>query len=301
MKIVYKSHIILLRAFILVISILFCSCSKDKDFVTTELGFSFKRCTSNDNTPKANQGDIIYGNMKILLNNKTVISNTYPSDTRLFVIGNGKVGSIDEFLQTLHIGDSAIMIAPCDSMLQYLNDSIETRPGDKLYIYLTISQIISQREISSQEDETFQMQQQEEENLTNYVLNHYSRAEKKSSGLFFLLTYDAKKEKAQYGKRLYVAYTVMDTNKKVYDTSIEEVAKKAGIYNEHRIYKPFDFILGDDGLIAGWSEGMSYMGVGDRATLVIPSRLAYGDVGFGQIKPYTPLIFEIALVKMTDD
>lgn len=296
-----NQHIKQISILVLVVILIVCSCSKDKDFVTTEMGFAFKRCTTHDTTPKAKQGDIVYGNMKILLNNQTVVSNTYPNDTRLFVIGQAKIGSIDEFLQTLHVGDSAIMIVPCDSMVQYLNDSIETRPKDKLYIYLTISQIISQREINDQENEIYQKQQEEQEALTNYVLEHYSMAERKPSGIFFLLDHDAKKEKAQWGKRLHVAYTVMDTNKKVYDTSIEEVAKKSGIYNEQRVYKPFDFVLGDDGLIAGWSEGMSYMGVGDRATIIVPSKLAYGDVGFGQIKANTPLIFEVYLIKMTDD
>lgn len=238
--------------------------------------------------------------MKILLNNKVLVCSNYGSPARLFVVSKAVEGGIDEFLQTLHVGDSAVMIAPCDSLQHYIQN-IETRPGDKLYIYLTVSQIISKAELSGEEKEIELKQRQEEEALTEYVLNKYSRAEKKPSGLFFLLNNRTNGRKVEYGKRVYVAYTVMDTAGKVYDTSIEEVAKKAGLYRPERMYKPFDFILGDDALIAGWSEGLSYMRVGEMATLVIPSKLAYGNVGFGKIPPYTPLVFEVSVVKMSDD
>lgn len=284
---------------IFLIAFIFASCSKNKDFTTTELGFSFKHCTNHLSSVKIEVGDVVFGQMKILLNNKQVIYNNYGSPSRLFVIKDAKKGSIDEFLTTLHIGDSAVMIAPADSLTQFTK--AEMRPTDKLYVYMTISQIISKKELSGLDKERKQKQDQEEEQLTQWVLNKYSRAIKKESGLFYLSTYEGTGEKVEYGKRIYVAYSVMDTSGKVYDTNIEEVARKSGLYSDRKLYKPFDFILGDDALIAGWTEGLSYMRVGGRSILVIPSHLAYGENGFGAIAPYTPLVFEISVVKQTDE
>ncbi|MBQ9311884.1 MAG: FKBP-type peptidyl-prolyl cis-trans isomerase [Bacteroidales bacterium] len=282
-------------------SLLFSSCKKDNGFEKTELGFSFKHCTVNRNTPKANGGDIIYGQMKILLNNKQLIHTNYGEPARLFVIEKQpRVGSIDEFLTTLHLGDSAIMVAPADSVTKFL-DNVITKPTDKIYFYLTVSQIISMAEVSGQEAERQMMQQKEEELLTNFVLEKYDKAEKKPSGLFYINITEGSGAKAEYGKRVLVNYTLTDTTGKILDSNVEEVARKGGIYKETVRYAPFDFVLGDDGLIAGWSEGISYMRAGGHAKLVVPSRLGYGELGFHVIEPYTSLIFDIYLLKVLDD
>jgi len=53
-------------------------------------------------------------------------------------------------------------------------------------------------------------------------------------------------------------------------------------------------------LIAGWSEALSLMKVGDRWEVVIPARLGYGDTGSsdGAIPPNQTLIFQLELVQV---
>ena len=104
-----RTFYLLIIAFI---SLLTISCNKDtsSDFVTTELGYLFKHCTINKNTPKAKQGDILYGEMEIRKNDSIVIYSNFGKPERLFqIIGNDK-GTVDEFLLNLHLGDSAIII-----------------------------------------------------------------------------------------------------------------------------------------------------------------------------------------------
>jgi FKBP-type peptidyl-prolyl cis-trans isomerase len=48
-------------------------------------------------------------------------------------------------------------------------------------------------------------------------------------------------------------------------------------------------------VIKGWNEGLQLLGEGGKAIFYIPSSLAYGDRGTGDIKPSTPLTFEVTL------
>ncbi len=52
-----------------------------------------------------------------------------------------------------------------------------------------------------------------------------------------------------------------------------------------------------DGVIAGWTEALQMMRVGDRWRLVIPPQLAYGEAGAGDvIGPNETLVFEVELL-----
>lgn len=63
------------------------------------------------------------------------------------------------------------------------------------------------------------------------------------------------------------------------------------------IGRPFEFRLGRRKVIQGWEEGISGMRVGGKRTLMVPSELAYGKRGAGQIVlPNQNLIFEVELV-----
>ena len=52
-------------------------------------------------------------------------------------------------------------------------------------------------------------------------------------------------------------------------------------------------------VIPGWAEVLQLMKVGDKWRVVIPSYLAYGEMGYGpEIGPNTTLIFEMELLKI---
>ena len=53
------------------------------------------------------------------------------------------------------------------------------------------------------------------------------------------------------------------------------------------------------GVIPGWTEALELMPVGSKFKLVLPTAIAYGAAGAGQvIKPYSTLIFEVELLEI---
>ena len=51
-------------------------------------------------------------------------------------------------------------------------------------------------------------------------------------------------------------------------------------------------------VIPGWTEGLQLMKEGAKYTFFIPSDLAYGPQGAGQIPPHSTLIFDVELIKV---
>lgn len=61
--------------------------------------------------------------------------------------------------------------------------------------------------------------------------------------------------------------------------------------------EPLSFPIGVGRVIKGWDEGIAYLKVGEKARLLIPYHLAYGERGAGaSIGPKTDLIFDVELV-----
>jgi peptidylprolyl isomerase len=61
--------------------------------------------------------------------------------------------------------------------------------------------------------------------------------------------------------------------------------------------QPFEFKLGAGQVIPGWDAGVDGMKVGGRRKLTIPSAMAYGARGAGDvIAPHEPLVFVVDLL-----
>jgi FKBP-type peptidyl-prolyl cis-trans isomerase len=58
------------------------------------------------------------------------------------------------------------------------------------------------------------------------------------------------------------------------------------------------FPIGEGYLITGFDEGITYMVEGGKAQMLVPSKLAYGTQGYYTIPGYTPLLFDVELVKV---
>ena len=110
--------------------------------------------------------------------------------------------------------------------------------------------------------------------------------ELKPSGLYYLEVEAGEGRLAITHDTAFVKYTGKFLNGIVFTSNVETNDTLIRPVNEGR-------------LISGFDEGLTYMKVGGKSTMLIPSNLAYGSYGsYPYIDGYTPLLFEVELVKV---
>jgi FKBP-type peptidyl-prolyl cis-trans isomerase len=139
----------------------------------------------------------------------------------------------------------------------------------------------------------------EDANIAKYIAANKLILKTTPSGLKYKITRPSTKPKPLAGDTLLVNYAGRTLEGKVFDSSIESVAKAAGLEQPGRTYEPYQVVVGTGGVIRGWDEGLLLLNDGAKALFVIPSNLAYGSQSSGpDIKPYSTLVFDIELVKI---
>lgn len=125
---------------------------------------------------------------------------------------------------------------------------------------------------------------------------------KTKSGLIYKIVKSGAGKKANMGQNVFVHYAGFLEDGTLFDTSYASVAEENGVLDlarkEANGYAPFPFSYGKKtGLIAGFIEGLEKMNFGDKAMLIIPGYLGYGEQGSGPIPPNATIIFEVELLE----
>ena len=130
-------------------------------------------------------------------------------------------------------------------------------------------------------EERINEQKKRTEKLLNDLSDGYSKTD---SGLMYKFLDNKNLNKPSKGEKVKVHYKGMLLDGTVFDSSFKRD-------------QPIEFTLGVGQVIKGWDEGISLLGIGDKASFIIPSDLAYGESGAGGvIPPNATLIFEVELI-----
>jgi tetratricopeptide (TPR) repeat protein len=108
-----------------------------------------------------------------------------------------------------------------------------------------------------------------------------------TSGLKYVYTHHGNGERTKAGWLMIVHYTGTFLDGKKFDSSRDRKT-------------PFSFVLGKGQVIKGWDEAVSLLRIGDRATLIVPYQLAYGEKGRGLIPPKSTLVFDVEVLDMKE-
>ena len=178
-------------------------------------------------------------------------------------------------------GDSANFWISSDSIFKGQPDT--QRPaflpkGSKIKYSVRVTKIENPANIESNQTKAIQ----------EYATKKGLKAEKTASGLFYAITAPGSGVKAMPGDTVYVHYVGTTLlGEKEFD-------------NSRQRNQPFSFPVGKGMVIPGWDEGLQLLPVGTKATLVIPSKLAYGERGApgSPIGPNATLVFEVEVLNV---
>ena len=156
-----------------------------------------------------------------------------------------------------------------------------------------------QQEQANFMEEMANRQQEEPAVLAQYIKDNNITVKPTASGLYIIVKKKGNGPKVAAGKTVSVDYTGRLLDGTIFDSSREADAQAAGKYNPQRPYEPMTYKVGATPLIKGWEEGVDGQPEGTELTLVMPSKLGYGERGAGNdILPYSPLVFDLTIVSV---
>ena len=100
------------------------------------------------------------------------------------------------------------------------------------------------------------------------------------SGVVIIVQEEGEGSRPTTGNIVYTNYIgSLMSDGAVFDTNIEQVAKDNDMFEENKVYLPFDFQLvgqgQQSGVIQGWQIGFRRLRSGSKAVVIIPSTWAY--------------------------
>ena len=120
--------------------------------------------------------------------------------------------------------------------------------------------------------------------LQKYLKDNKINTKPTASGLYYIEKVKGTGPQIHAGSKVSVQYTGTLLNGKKFDSSRDHGGK------------PFDVEVGKGNVIKGWDEGLLHMSKGGRATLICPSKIAYGEQEMGSIPAFSALVFDIEVV-----
>jgi len=259
--------------------------------------------------PSIKEGDFISVNLIAKTDADSVLLNTYDVGHPSFTVLPKPQfkGDIFAALKLLSEGDSATVKTNIDSVTKKGAPKLPFK-GKYIIYQIKVEKVVSKGNLN---DTVFQgrirnyiktqsdlLKKEEPVKIKKYIDDNKLKLTKTPSGLYYSIDSQGPGPKPAVGDTVIVNYTVKNTSNKVMETSIKAEAIKAKLpINPMNPYKPIRFPVGVKGMIQGMDEGIQLLNKGSKATLVVPSNLAYGEQGNGQmIAPFSTIIFNVELV-----
>lgn len=284
-------------------------------FTTAESGVKYKFIQKNESGQSVQTNDLVIGKFSIMFGDSLVADGKKMQAQPIVKVEDASrvfKGDLIDGILMMKKGETCTFAFERDSLIKLFGQVPEYFISG-MYAYWTIEITdIKTAEQQAKEEAVMKAQQEEkmkqqkilsdslsalEPGILEKAVKDYRFDNKLLNGVYFKKTLTNKvKQTPKEGDKVKVHYVGKFVDGKIFDTSVETAAKEANKYQEGRKYEPLEFTIGKHMMIQGFEEAVKMMNKGEKAIVLIPSKLAYGAQGRGEIAPASPLIFELELV-----
>lgn len=299
----------LLLAVILTATLGLVSCKKTK---TTSDGIEYTYIKEGKISPK--NGEFILYNLIVKTDKDSVFISTYEQEMPGYLQFNDSLPretGMDEIFLGLKKADSIYIETVAQKVFRD-NIPFFLTAEQKIKIQIGVIDVLDQEGVEAyfMALQDAQMKKMAESSavqlqtdvklIEEYLAENNIQATKTESGLFYVIEKEGKGPAIEAGDLAFVHYAGYLLDGTLFDTSLKDVAQANGVFSEQRDavggYAPFDVMVGQGRVIPGWDEGLALLKKGDKAKLIIPSPLAYGErAAGGAIGPNSILIFDVEI------
>ena len=267
---------------------IFAGCTSDTKSVVTKNGVEVSYLSEGEG-PAPASGDIITINMTYKDSKGNLLFDTEdnggPAPLLFDTSRWQQAGLLYEAFKVVKVGDSITFDIPAANLFEttfrgQVPDSIDASSNISFVVGVVATQ--SAADYTRKQDEA--QLAIDVEIIDAYLSENNIEAITTESGLRYVITQEGQGSNPIAGNDVSVHYngTLLDGTK--FDSSYDRG-------------QPFSFSLGKGRVIKGWDEGIALLNKGAKATLYIPSTLAYGSRGSGPtIGPNTVLKFDVELI-----
>lgn len=295
-----RNHIIFILAFLVVVT---NSCTID-GFKEGETGYQYKIVRNGD-------GPAFINNQYILM----YMDYYYEDDSLLFTWTEKNTpvtlqyidtiwerrGQIYHGLKKLKVGDSAIFKVSCSDLYEVaFNTSIPygLNPFSDITVEIGIMSMLEPTEFRMWQANLFKTQKEriqkrkeqqlfEDISLIDIYLEEQGLIGMElESGIRYVVREQGSGKKPEKGDQVLIHFIGYLLDGTQFDSSYEK--------NE-----PHEFTLGSRSVISGWEQSVAEMPLGSKITFYLPSALAYGERGLGEIvEPNTVVVFDLEMLEI---
>jgi FKBP-type peptidyl-prolyl cis-trans isomerase FkpA len=284
----------------------------DKSEKETPSGLKFKVVKAGDGVlPKPDE--VVLFNYVFKDSKDSIWQNTYSQEfpAVILVADSAAIPSEDGMIQMLRMlskGDSVtVEISVKDFFSKIAKRPIPSGVDSTLTFYygVRMDSIMSRDGFDKFQENWYSMKfkQQTQKDVAiidAYLLEKNLKAENTESGLRYVIASPGSGELAKSGQTVKVNYTGYTLEGKCFDSSIKAIAQENGVYNTMREpYSPYEVTIDESTVIMGWHEALKLLRKGSKATIYIPSPLAYGRQQRGDIiKENEILVFDMEVLEI---
>ncbi|MEI7981759.1 MAG: FKBP-type peptidyl-prolyl cis-trans isomerase [Bacteroidota bacterium] len=267
--------------FVMLVALTFLACSsKYSGYDKTGTGLYYKLFKVSKDTIKPKLGDWVSLTMRYTYKDSTLFDSkkAMGNPVRFQLPASDFKGDIYEGIKMLSPGDSADFIVNADSLFKKTFRQPSRPPfidtNSIIHFYITLLTV----------DSPVSMMKKEAESLKKYIDEKKVVVAPLPSGLYFIETVQGKGIKIDSGTWVKAHFKVSLIDGKQ-------------VFSSYDKGEPLQFEYGKRFDTPGFEQGIGKMLKGGKATLIVPSKIAFGETGRGaMVPPYASIIYEVEII-----